>query len=158
MKYYKLSIPVPKLAWGWPRFRVRTLLGVTTVFCLLLVTFLWWNGPIDVSIKVPILGPVTTGNAMWLDPPGDAEVMKALKQALPSGTTLPSANLRIVKEKTADYSDPVRNYPIIGPAQLHHVHYKCTVYDGGGDYSFDGPYVVYIDHNHLHLAAKTEPQ
>ena len=33
-----------------------------------------------------------------------------------------------MKEQIADYVDPPRFYPLIGPAQLHHCHYKCTVY------------------------------
>ena len=35
-------------------------------------------------------------------------------------------NIRIVKERIADYIDPPRFVPLIGPAQLHHAHYKCT--------------------------------
>ena len=36
--------------------------------------------------------------------------------------------MRIVKEPIADYIDPPRVYPLAGPAQLHHAHYKCVVY------------------------------
>ena len=34
----------------------------------------------------------------------------------------------LVKEKIADYVDPPRVMPLVGPVQLHHAHYKCTVY------------------------------
>ena len=37
-------------------------------------------------------------------------------------------NVRIVKDKIVDRIDPPRVYPLLGPAQLHHVNYKCTVY------------------------------
>ena len=70
-------------------------------------------------------------------------------------------NVRIVKDKIADYIDPPRVYPLMGPAQLHHVHYKCTVYFSevtrvGWPLPYttsadDAQEVVYIDHNHLHM-------
>jgi hypothetical protein len=67
-------------------------------------------------------------------------------------------NVRIVMEPIVDKLESCRVYPLVGPARLHKVHYKCTVY-------FDkvaarerpiqtartdqGKEVVYIDHNHL---------
>ncbi len=36
--------------------------------------------------------------------------------------------MRIVVEPIADYVDPVRVMPLVGPVQLHHAHYKCIVY------------------------------
>ena len=85
--------------------------------------------------KVPILGPTTSGGpAVALDPPTDDEVMHALESARPVQGGIPLLwekqrnNVRIIKEKIADYVDPPRFYPLIGPAQLHHAHYKCTIY------------------------------
>jgi hypothetical protein len=70
-------------------------------------------------------------------------------------------NVRIVKDKIADYIDPPRVYPLVGPAQQHHAHYKCTVYFTevtrvGWPLPYttsvdDAQEVVYIDHNHLHM-------
>lgn len=50
---------------------------------------------------------------------------------------------------------------MIGPAQLHHAHYKCTIYFSettivGWPYRHmlhdeDTREVVYIDHNHFHM-------
>ncbi|MCA9248824.1 MAG: hypothetical protein KDA42_16975, partial [Planctomycetales bacterium] len=70
-------------------------------------------------------------------------------------------DVRIVKEKIADYIDPPRVYPLIGPAQLHHAHYKCTVhYSETTRVGWPIPHtktdedsveVLYIDHNHLHM-------
>ena len=84
---------------------------------------------------MPILGPITSGGpAVALDPPSDDEVMRALEKARPIEGGLPLLhevqrnNVRIVKEKIADYVDPPRFYRMIGPAQLHHAHYKCTIY------------------------------
>ena len=69
-----------------------------------------------------------------LDPPTDDEVMHALESARPVQGGVPLIwekqrnNVRILKEKIADYHDPPRFYPLIGPASLHHAHYKCTIY------------------------------
>ena len=84
--------------------------------------------------------------------------------------TIQVNDVRIVKEKITDYIDPPRVYPLVGPAQLHHVHYKCTVY-----YSEkvrvgwpiphtlredDASEVIYIDKDHLHMVGNvnTGPQ
>lgn len=117
--------------------------------------------------RVPILGPLTEGGPVTaLDPPSDDEVMRALEEihhvqgGFPFLHEVQRNNVRIVKEPIADYVDPPRVYPLIGPAQLHHAHYKCTVY-----YSEttrvgwplphtltdeDSREVIYIDHNHFH--------
>lgn len=117
--------------------------------------------------RAPILGPLTpNGPRVALDPPSDDEVMRALEKAHPIQGQYPflyteSRNdVRIVKEKIADYVDPPRVVPLIGPVQLHHAHYKCTVYfEHVTRVGWPVPYtlrdedareVVYIDHNHFH--------
>lgn len=122
---------------------------------------------------VPILGPLTAGGpAVALDPPSDDEVMMALEDARPLEGGVPFLheiqrnNVRIVKEPIADYVDPPRVYPLIGPAQLHHAHYKCTIYFSevtrvGWPIPYtavneDAQEVVYIDHNHLHMVGNIE--
>ena len=119
--------------------------------------------------RVPILGPLTAGGpAVALDPPSDDEVWWALERAnsvqggFPFLNEVQRNNVTIIKEKIADYIDPPRVIPLIGPAQLHHAHYKCTIY-----YSErrivgwpiphtledeDSVEVVYVDHNHFHMA------
>ncbi len=118
--------------------------------------------------RVPILGPITSGNEpIALDPPSDDEVMRALEKARPIEGGIPMLyernrnNVRIVKEKIADYVDPVRVFPMIGPAQQHHSHYKCTIYyEDVRRVGWPVPHtlideytreVIYIDHNHLHI-------
>ncbi|MEN1682208.1 MAG: hypothetical protein AAGJ46_21750 [Planctomycetota bacterium] len=120
--------------------------------------------------RVPILGPVTSGGPpVALDEPSDDEVMRALEAAQPVQGGIPMLwernrnNVRIVKCKIADYVDPVRVYPLIGPAQQHHAHYKCTVYyEDVKRIGWPVPHtlrdedaqeVLYIDHNHLHMVA-----
>jgi hypothetical protein len=124
--------------------------------------------------RVPILGPLTSGGpAVALDPPSDDEVMRALEKADPVEGNVPLLytkqrnNVRIVKEKIADYVDPPRVMPLVGPVQQHHAHYKCTIYyTGVTRVGWPVPYttvdedareVVYIDHNHLHMVGNVDP-
>ena len=124
--------------------------------------------------RVPILGPITSGaEPVALDPPSDDEVMHAFERARPSDGGFPMLyeiqrnNIRIVKEKIADYVDPPRQYPLIGPAQQHHAHYKCTVYFEEikrigwpvpyTTFDMDSSEVIYIDHNHLHMVGNVDP-
>ena len=123
--------------------------------------------------RVPILGPLTAGGpAVALDPPSDDEVMVAFERARPVEGGLPLLheiqinNVRIVKDKIADYVDPPRVVPLIGPAQLHHAHYKCTVYyEDVRRIGWPVPHtlrdeeaeeVIYIDHNHLHMVGNVD--
>ncbi|TWU27532.1 hypothetical protein [Bythopirellula polymerisocia] len=123
--------------------------------------------------RAPILGPLTSGaDIVALDPPSDDEVMRALEKAQPVQGGFPFLHehnrndVRIVKEKIADYIDPPRVYPLIGPAQQHHAHYKCTVYYEdvrriGWPFPHtlkdeDAREVIYVDHNHLHMVGNVE--
>jgi hypothetical protein len=124
--------------------------------------------------RVPIMGPTTSGGpVVALDPPSDDEVMRALEKARPVQGGVPFLhekqrnNVRIIKEKIADYIDPPRFYPLIGPAQLHHAHYKCTIYCSERTIvGYPVPHtlddnevieVIYIDHNHFHMVGDVEP-
>ena len=119
--------------------------------------------------RVPILGPLTAGGPTTdMDPPSDDEVWWALERARPVQGGVPFMhetqrnNVTMVKERIADYIDPPRVIPLIGPVQLHHVHYKCTIYFTerkivGWPFPHtlideDAAEVVYIDHNHFHMA------
>jgi hypothetical protein len=117
--------------------------------------------------RVPIMGPVTSGGEpRALDPPSPDEIMRALEKARPVEGGVPLLhevqrnNVRIVPELIADYCDPPRVYPTVGPAQQHHAHYKCTIYFTETTHEGwpvphtkvdDTVEVVYIDHNHLHM-------
>lgn len=123
--------------------------------------------------RVPILGPITAGGpAVSLDPPSPDEVMRALERARPVEGGMPLLhevqrnNVRMVIEPIADYVDPPRVYPLIGPAQLHHAQYKCTVfYSETTRVGWPIPYttvdedtreVLYIDHNHFHMVGNLD--
>jgi hypothetical protein len=124
--------------------------------------------------KMPILGPLTPNTPTTaLDTPTEDEVMRALEDARPVQGGLPQLheiqrnNVRIVVEPLADYIDPPRVYPLVGPAQLHHAQYKCIVYfDEVTHVGWPIPYttndvecqeVVYIDHDHLHMVGNVDP-
>ena len=123
--------------------------------------------------RVPVLGPLTSGGpAVALDPPSDDEVWRALERAdsvqggFPFLNEVQRNNVTIIKEKIADYVDPPRVIPLIGPAQLHHAHYKCTVYFTKRNIvgwpiphtrvDEDSVEVLYIDHNHFHMAGNPD--
>ena len=123
---------------------------------------------------MPILGPITPGApTVAMDPPSEDEVMRALEKARPVEGGKPFLheiqrnNVRITTEPNADYIDPPRFYPLAGPAQLHHAHYKCTVYfTEVTRVGWPVPYtttdedcqeVVYIDHDHLHMVGNVDP-
>lgn len=122
--------------------------------------------------RVPILGPITSGGVVALDPPSDDEVMRALEKARPVEGGVPMLyersrnNVRIVKYKIADYVDPPRHYPLVGPAQQHHAHYKCVIYwEDTRRIGWPVPHtirdedtedVIYIDHNHLHMVGNVD--
>ena len=123
--------------------------------------------------RVPILGPVTSGGApVALDPPSPDEVMRALERARPVEGGWPLLhevqrnNVQMVVEPIADYVDPPRVYPLIGPAQLHHAHYKCIVYFTEvtrvgwpvphTTVDEDAQEVIYIDNNHFHMVGDVD--
>ena len=114
--------------------------------------------------KVPILDPVEGENAplFCLDPPRPDEVMRALPDNTAGGVPFLAEtqrnNVRMVVEPLVDRVDECRFFPQVGPARLHHCHYKCTVFYTETKRShWPVPFtftdqveeVVYIDHDHL---------
>jgi len=86
--------------------------------------------------RVAILPPITgcSTEHIALDPPSDDEVMRALERVRPVGGGVPGLEVTsrnvigITKELIGDWVDPPRFVPLVGPVQLHHSHWKCTVY------------------------------
>ena len=105
-------------------------------------------------------------------PPSDDEIIRTLERiesvegGVPFLHEVQRNNVRIRRELIADYVDPPRFYPLIGPAQLHHAHYKCTIsYSKTKRIGWPYPHtltdedevqVVYIDHNHLHMVGSPD--
>ena len=116
--------------------------------------------------QVAVLPPIMDENHIALDPPSDDEVVRALERVRPVGGSVPGLEVTmrnitgITKELIADYVDPPRVMPLVGPVQTHHAHYRCTVYfeeitQVGWPIPHqikveDGMEVLYIDKDHLH--------
>jgi hypothetical protein len=124
--------------------------------------------------RAPVLGPIQPGAPCYaIDTPSEDEVMRQLEKArqvqggMPFLHEVQRNNVRITVEPIADYIDPPRFYPTIGPAQLHHAHFKCTVYyKEVTRVGWPVPYtttdedcqeVIYIDHDHLHQVGNVDP-
>ena len=114
--------------------------------------------------RVPILDPVEGEHAplFCIDPPSPDEVIRKLPNSAAGGLSFIAEtslnNVRIVVEPTVDRMDECRFYPLVGPARMHHCHYKCTVYyDKTIRSDWPVPFehtdqtqeVIYIDHDHL---------
>ena len=94
------------------------------------------------------------------------ERAKPVEGGIPFLHTIQRDNVRIVIEPIADYIDPPRNIPLIGPVQLHHAHYKCIIYYKettrvGWPIPYtmldeDAQEVIYIDHNHFHMVGNVD--
>jgi hypothetical protein len=95
------------------------------------------------------------------DPPDEADVLRALRPPAGSSPLCESTrdNVQVVTELLVDRIDPPRFYPLVGTAQLHHCHWKCTVYytetvrflcPFPGQLRSVRSQVVYLDKDHLH--------
>ena len=121
--------------------------------------------------RTPIMPPIREGFPAPLceDPPDDAMILRAMPH-IPRGVPYfyeeHRDELDIRKELMVDRIDPPRFFPLVGPAQLHHCHWKCTIYYDEtiqSDYPFPvrcrrpRVQVVYIDLDHLHLYPNPTP-
>jgi hypothetical protein len=115
--------------------------------------------------RTPIMPPILPGMPLPTceDPPGDEEVIRALPQVtrgIPFIYEEFRDDFTVVVEKLTDTIDPCVYVPLLGPAQLHHCHFKCTVYfkeRKKSDYPFpftavnDRVEVIYVDKDHYHM-------
>ncbi len=99
--------------------------------------------------NVPVISD-TTGSTD--NPPSEVEVWAKVpkgSQGNPPIHEVQRNNIRIVMEKILDKAEPVKVYPLAGPCQLVHKHYKCTVY-------FDEVYTSDYPIPFNHVAHKVE--
>ncbi len=122
--------------------------------------------------KTPILPPIRQGFAppTCEDPPDEAQVIRAmprLARGVPYFYEEFRDDIQIVTERMVDKIDPPRFFPLIGPAQLHHCHWKCTIYYNEiieSGYPFPMKVknpriqVIYIDKDHLHMYVGDDPE
>jgi len=124
--------------------------------------------------KVPILESLAPGvPAIALDEPSKDEIIRVLEKSHPVEGGIPFLyetqrnNVKITIEPIADSVDPPRVYPLVGPAQLHHARYKCTLHFSEvtrvgwpvpyTTHNEDAREVLYVDHDHLHMVGNVEP-
>jgi hypothetical protein len=117
------------------------------------------------DFRTPIMPPIPEGGPPPLceDPPDMAAVLRAMPhvtRGIPYVYEEFRDDIQVVTERIVDRIDPPRFFPLIGPAQLHHCHWKCTIYyteTAESNYPF--PFrckkprteVIMIDKDHLHL-------
>lgn len=126
------------------------------------------------DFRTPLLPTIVKGAPppVCEDPPDDARVLRAMPKVtrgVPYFYEEHRDNVTVTTEliRSAERIDPPRFFPIVGLAQLHHCHWKCTIYytetiESG--YPF--PYrcvrprvqVVYIDLDHLHSCPGGGPE
>lgn len=113
---------------------------------------------------VPILGPIKGEFApiFCMDPPSEKEIYETLPpivHGVPFVWEVQRKGVRFSIEKIVDQVDECRIYPLAGPCQLHHCHFKCTIwYDETTTMGWPIPWthtdhkqeVIYIDKDHLH--------
>ena len=105
---------------------------------------------------------------MCEDPPDKAEILRAMPRVTRGVPYIYEEfrdDIDVTVEKLVDIVVPPRLFLLVGPAQVHHCHWKCTVYYTetiSSDYPF--PFrakrrrieVVYIDKDHLHQCISGE--
>lgn len=123
------------------------------------------------DFRTPILPPLRQGfpPPICEDPPSDREVLRAMPRVtrgVPYVREEFRDDIQIIKERIVDKIDPPRFFPLVGPAQLHHCHWKCTIYYTEtlqSDYPFPVKLkkprieVIYIDKDHLHQFVGNNP-
>lgn len=121
--------------------------------------------------EVPIMPPVRDYAPVFcLDPPSEYDVIRAMIKPngcgnIPFFYEQQYNDIQIVVEKIVDHIDECRFYPLVGPAQLHHCHFKVTVYFERRRFS-GYPFswwvtepdcdVIFIDKDHLHICTSPE--
>jgi hypothetical protein len=119
----------------------------------------------------PVLPPIPPGHRpLCEDEPDLARILRAMPRVtrgIPYIYEEFRDDITHVNEKLVDHIDPPRFYPLIGPAQLHHCHWKCTVfYTETIQSSYPFPFrcktrrseVIHMDLDHLHQVACTPEQ
>ena len=114
--------------------------------------------------RTPILPAIPPGHRpLCEDPPDRAEILRTMPRVtrgVPFVYEEHRDDIEFSVEKIGDTIDPPRFFPLLGPAQLHHCHWKCTVYYNEVlESMYPFPFqtrrrrveVVYIDKDHLHM-------
>lgn len=114
--------------------------------------------------RTPILPPIREGTRPFCeDPPQLGEVLRAMPhvaRGVPYFYEEFRDDISYTYERIKDVIDPPRFYPLVGPAQLHHCHWRCTVHyvetiESGYPFPFKcvrpRTEIIYMDKDHLHV-------
>ena len=121
--------------------------------------------------RFPILDPIPgeIAPASCLDPPSEEEVWEKVpvfKTGSPVFYETQRDNVRILIEKIGEKVDSCKIYPLAGPCELIHCHYRCTVEFDEQSRSVDPipinhrkarVEVVYLDKDHLRRCSNPPP-
>lgn len=116
------------------------------------------------DFRTPILPPIRESYPACMEYPDEARILRALPKPAqwPGVYEETRENIQCVTERIVDKIDPPRFFPLIGPAQLHHCRWKCSVYymeTVAGNYPVSFRWTqpqkqdVFIDLDHLHFVA-----
>jgi hypothetical protein len=123
------------------------------------------------DFRTPVMPPIPEGKTVICeDPPDDARILRAMPQVcrgVPYFYEEFRDDITITKERIKDVVDPPRFFPLIGMAQLHHCHWKCSIFytetiESGYPFPFKcvrpRVQVVYIDLDHPHSYPCATPE
>jgi hypothetical protein len=119
------------------------------------------------DFRTPLVPPIKPGGPppMCEDAPDEARILRAwphLTRGIPPFFEEKRDNIQIVTELLVDKIDPPKHFPFIGKAQLHHCHWKISIYyDETIESNYPFPFrctrprvqVIYMDLDHLHVCA-----
>jgi len=154
LNFYSMGIatPIPMPPWVTERMEDK--------YC-------WKN-----DTRTPVMPPIREGfpPPVCEDPPDNARILRAMPRVtrgVPYFYEEFRDDIDIRKELIVDRVDPVRFMPLLGPVQLHHCHWRCTVYytetvESGYPFPFrcvkPRVEVIYLDLDHPHLAGACTPE
>jgi hypothetical protein len=115
--------------------------------------------------QAPIYPPIKVGHKLTCaENPDLVDILRALPRTECNPCySVYRIDFAYTTEKLVDRINPIRAFPVIGDAQLHERHWKCVVhfreltefhYPLSIEYARRVSTVVYIDKDHLHIAAK----
>lgn len=137
------------------RWKLRTFLIVTPILAMMLALVIQHFQKLPVDGTAQVLGPVTSGDDMFLDPPSREEVFRAIERVYQSSQgrfagIFVDTDQAIKIDFVESRLDRERVYPLIGPAMLHHQFWRCefvvTQEDG-----MEQNRSIIVDHNHFHM-------
>jgi hypothetical protein len=122
------------------------------------------------DFRTPLVPPILPGSPPPLceDAPDEARILRAWPRVrgLPYIYEEKRDNVQITTELLVDKIDPPKFFPIVGMAQVHHCHWKVTIYyDETLESSYPFPFrcvrprvqVLYMDLDHLHQYVGASP-